>query len=310
MSEAEGITDTGPESVGASVAWFKDALKARAAPLNAASELAKSLALLEDVKARVGQIVRYSTPEEAQASHLKSSGAEFLTKALHRGCAAGLEGFDEHWRGLRSADPILTGPASNSTNSRNKSWELLLASLMATFATQVSADEPDVACNFEGRSVGVAAKVLYSGEPKKHLARIVEGAEQIDRSRVEEGFVVVNLVEQFPHARMFRNFVQGDVRTAEQARQILDAWVWTFTEQYDLREWGRRLKSRAKTLSILFFLPTLLHIKRREMPLVPYYRIHVVSIEGREERARSFAFALNQSCQHVLSFLGDCSECG
>ena len=310
MSEVDGITDLGPESVGASIAWFKDELKARALPLNAASELAKALALLEDVKARVGQIVRYASPEEAQALHLKSSGADFLTKALHRGCAAGLEGFEDHWRELRSADPILTGPASNSTNSRNKSWELLLASLMATFASQVCAAEPDVVCNFEGRSVGVAAKVLYSAEPKKHLARIAEGAEQIDRSQVEEGFVVVNLVERFPHAQMFRNFVQGDIRTAEQARQILDAWVWTFTEQYDLREWGRRLKSRAKTLSILFFLPTLLDIKGREMPLVPYYRIHVVSIEGREDRAKSFALALNQSCQHVLSFLGDQRESG
>jgi hypothetical protein len=174
----------------------------------------------------------------------------------------------------------------------------------------VRAAEPDIVCDFGGRSVGVAAKVLYSSEPKKHLARIAEGAEQIDRSDVDEGFVVVNLVEQFPHSLMFRNFVHGDVRTAEQARHILDQWVLQFTAQYDLREWGRRLKGRNKTLSVLFFLPTLLHIKGREMPLVPYYRIHVVSIEGREERTKAFAFALNQSCQHVLSFRVEDRESG
>jgi hypothetical protein len=300
------IADVGIDLLGASMGWFRAGLKSRGLSLNSGSELGKALSLLEEVrlKARAGEIARYTSREVAQALHLKASGADFLTKALHRGSAFGLEAFDSHWKGLCSGDPVLTGPSANST-ARNKSWELLLASLVAPFSSHVRGDEPDVVFGFNGRAVGLAAKVLYSSEPNKHLERIAEGARQIDCSNVDEGFVVVNLVEQFPHAEMFRNLVDGNVTTAGQAQHILNQWMWSFTAQYDLEAWGRRLKDKSKLLSVLFFLPTLLHIHERDMPLVPYYRIHFVSIVGREARASAFEFALNESCQRVLSYSVD-----
>jgi hypothetical protein len=300
------IADAGIDLLGASMAWFRDGLKSRGLNLNPGSELGKALSLLEEVrmKARGGEMARHTRPEAAQALHLKASGADFLTKALHRGSAFGLEGFDSHWKGLCSGDPVLTGPSATST-ARNKSWELLLASLVAPFGSQISNDEPDVVFRFNGRSVGLAAKVLYSSEPNQHLERIAEGARQIDCSNVDEGFVVANLVEQFPHAEMFRNLVDSNVTTAAQAQHILNQWMWSFTAQYDLKAWGRRLKDKSKVLSVLFFLPTLLHVHERDMPLVPYYRIHFVSIAGREARASAFEFALNESCQRVLSYCAD-----
>jgi hypothetical protein len=244
MSDQEcGIADVGIDRIGASMAWFRGGLQSRGLSLNSGSELGKALSLLEYVrlKARAGATARYARPEDAQAFHLKASGADFLTKALHRGYGFGLEGFDSHWKGLCSGNPVLTGPSANS-NARNKSWELLLASLVAPFASQVRGDEPDVVFGFNGRSVGVAAKVLYSSEPKKHLERIAEGARQIDCSNVDEGFVVVNLVEQFPHAEMFCHLFKSNVTTAGQAQHILNQWMWSFTAQYDLEAWGRRLK--------------------------------------------------------------------
>lgn len=299
-----GIYDTGIDYIGGSAQWLRDRLRSQNLSLSPGCELAKALALLDDmrVKARAGAIARYPSPEEAQAFHLKTSGADFLSKALERGYRAGLKGFESHLAGLCSSDPVLTSPTANSTTARNKSWELLLASLAATFATNVRAEEPDVVVEFNGRSVGLAAKVLYSSEPKKHLKRIVEGAAQIDAANVEEGFVVVNLVEQFPHGPMFRNFVKGNITTADEARHILDQWMVYFADQYDLATWGRRLKDKSKLLSVLFFLPTLLHVQGREMPLVPYYRIHVFTLSGREGRAKAFEFALNNSCQGVLGY--------
>jgi hypothetical protein len=177
---------------------------------------------------------------------------------------------------------------------------ILLASLVAPFARNVAFNEPDVTFDFEGTRVGLAAKVLYTGDPRGHLARIAEGARQIETSSVAEGFVVVNLVEQFPHAAMFSNFVDSGIDGADAAEHVVNEWVNNFAEQYDLAAWGRRFRDKSKLLSLLFFLPTVLHIHGLQTPIVPYYRIHVISRPDREERAKAFEVALNNSCVCVL----------
>jgi hypothetical protein len=97
--------------------------------------------------------VVFPSAAEAHAYHARALGADFLSKALHRGENCGLTGFDRHYRGLRVGDPVLTAAADRPSKERNETWDLLLASLAATFSNEVRADEPDVICKFERRTV-------------------------------------------------------------------------------------------------------------------------------------------------------------
>ena len=119
------------------------------------------------------------------------------------------------------------------------------------------------------------------------------------------GFVAVNLVELFPHAAMFQNFVKSDVTSGEQARRILNGWVTAFMDQYNFEAWARRLRETTKVLSVLFFLPTVIHVHGLQTPMVPYYRIHVVSRAGKQDEAEPFEMALNGACQTVLGYSAD-----
>jgi hypothetical protein len=196
----------------------------------------------------------------------------------------------------------LTGRASESDNDRNLAWELVLASLIATFATDVTKAEPDIVCDYKGQRLGIAAKVPYSVAPETHLDRIKHGARQLERSSAAHGFVVVNLVQLFPHFSMFRKFSRSDIRTNAQAVDMIDVWVRLFVQQYDLDQWARRFRDMHKILSIMFFVPTVLPLRDSPNPMAPYYGMHLVSVGGREEAARAFEQDLNWSCQTALSF--------
>jgi hypothetical protein len=94
----------------------------------------------------------------------------------------------------------------------------------------------------------------------------------------------------------------------EQARRILNGWVSAFMAQYNLEGWAHRLRETTKLLSVLFFLPTVIHVHGLVTPMVPYYRIHVVSRAGKEGEAEPFEVALNGACQRVLGYRSDFSE--
>jgi hypothetical protein len=83
---------------------------------------------------------------------------------------------------------------------------------------------------------------------------------------------------------------------------IVERWVEVFITQYNIDSWARRLRGMTKVAAIFFFIPALLHVEGLPMPIVPHYRIHFISIVGREDRADPFLLALNQACQRVLWF--------
>jgi hypothetical protein len=303
LDTRRGIIEAGLDSIGASVSWLTAKLSEQGCTLHPESRLAQSLASLEQMRrlALSGESYSFKSGVDAQRWYLSASGADFLSKALHRGALHGLRGFDPMFKHLSGGDPVLTGPAIRS-NKRDLSWELLLASLIATFSENVRAEEPDITCGFENQRLGVAAKVLYSDDPATHLDRVKEGAAQLERSVADSGFVVLNMVQLFPHERMFANFNRSKIRTRAEAVAVIDGWSAAFFDAYDLSAWARRLKSLDKLLCVMFFVPTVVHLHDSPNPLVPYYRMHLVAMGGREERARAFTHALNWSCQTVLSF--------
>lgn len=221
MTQDGEIIDHGLDAIGGSTAWLRMHLAEGGVRLHPDSELGRGLDELDSLAARAAQVVRFPSASEAYHHYLRATGVDFLSKALHRARLRGLEGFARHIRTLGSGNPVLTGPSEAGSGARDASWELLLASLIASFAAAVAEEEPDLVCSYRGAKVGVAAKVLYSKNSDQLLKLIAKGAKQLERSAAEHGFVVVNLVEVFPHTRMFENFRRGRVATGIAAQQIV-----------------------------------------------------------------------------------------
>lgn len=298
------ITDYGLDAIGTSAAWLRAHLDAAGVRLHPDSGLARALDELEELVSQIGQVARFPSAHEAYRFYLRASGVDFLSKALHRGRALGLEGFNRHVKTLASGDPVLTGPAEAGSEARNASWELLLASLVASFAEAVEEREPDVVCAYQGARIGIAAKVLYSKNPDQLLKQVLKGAQQLEKSQSDHGFVVVNLVEVFPHTRMFDNFREARIASGIAAQEIIHEWMNALLTTLNFPSLVERLARRTskKLNSVMFFVPTVLHMEGIDPPFVPFYRYQMITIDGRRERAEPFEYALNSSCQGVLGY--------
>ncbi len=248
--------------------------------------------------------MKFSSAEDAQRFAFDAIGTDFLTKALHRNRCIVDARFDKAWRSLRAGDPILTGPTQLQgpvSRPRDFSWELLLASLVATFATNVRMAEPDVVCEFQGKRVGLAAKVFYGSNDGQLLDKIQEGARQIQNQNVDQGFVVVNMVEQFPHERLFNVIREAGIAEAKVIFELVSGWVDAFLVAHPVPFWEQHLRGMSKLMSVMMFVPTILPLAGMPMPL-PYYRIHTFGLIGREDEALLFEQALQLACEEVPAF--------
>ncbi|HKO93003.1 MAG TPA: hypothetical protein VJU61_17730 [Polyangiaceae bacterium] len=303
--ECAAIIDHGLEALGASRLWFEGRLRDLGITLHPGSRLARGLRKLQDLErsATAGDAIKFPSPVEGQRWFLDALGADFLCKAMHRG-ERGLTGFEDRWRSLKSGDPILTGPSElqgKVTRPRDLSWELLLASIVAHFAP-VRKQEPDLVCTFNGMDIGLAAKVSYTGNEGQFLDQIQEGARQIERQGVDAGFVVVNMVEHFPHECMFKNFLDAGISDPRVLYELVAGWGDAFLRPYPPPKWARHLRGMSKLLSVMMFVPTILPLVGKSSVL-PYYRIHTFGIEGREEQAYPFEQALQTACETLPGFL-------
>lgn len=113
------------------------------------------------------------------------------------------DAFREHWQYFRSADAIPTRGGPN-TSASNKLGELFVGAAVAQFANDVRAAEPDITCEFEGTRWGIACKTFHSANPRTHLARLIEGAMQLEKADVQHGIVAVNLANLVPQALLLR----------------------------------------------------------------------------------------------------------
>lgn len=293
----------GLDQVGASLEWFRARLSHLGVSLRSDSSLGEALSQLEEARreASVQGTMRFASRAEGLRFYRRVTGADFLSKALHWGESSGLVGFDEYFRLLKKGDPVLTDASGRSTHQRNEVWELLLASLIATFAQDVRREEPDITCYIGQTRFGLAAKVLYSDGEQAILRRVQDGANQLERSRVDVGVVAVNLVELIPHDALFANLERADIATPSDIAQLVEGWVNAFMTRFEIDDWIRHLNGRGKLLAVAWFVPTLIHM-RGVSPPPPYYRIHELSIIGREEAAQQLLGPLNAACQRVLGW--------
>lgn len=299
------VLEFGLDAIGTCAPWLRAELQASGVRLHPKSELALGLGELEQLRSRIGDTLRFSSPAEAQMFYFRSTGVDFLSKALHRGKTKGLNGFAKHFGALGSGNPVLTGPSERTSGERDSSWELLLASLIASFSNDVcEVEPPDILCEFSGARIGIAAKMLHSASRDKAPRHIVKGAKQLEKSSADHGFVVMNLVDVFPHARMFWSFYTARLASPDAALDIMHEWMNSFLIGYDLDDLVERLQhsSATKLNSLLFFVPTVLYLEASDPPVLPFYRFQVITIDGRRERAEAFEHALNRSCQDVLAY--------
>lgn len=306
LDPTTGVVDAGLGSIGASIPWLEARLQALGIRIRPGSRLDEAMGKVRllRAKAEADEAINLGSPEKNQRWFMDAVGVDFLAKALRRGESAGLTGFDEHYTYIAEADPILTGPSGASQTARNKTWELLLASLVSTIASNVTPDEPDVLCSFNGSRLGLAAKVVYSDVINRHLGRVSEGAGQIEDSQAHQGLVVVNLVEKFPHEEMLANFRRGLITQNDQATQIMDVWFEAYMSQHDTRAWYERLRNKPKFLGVLFFVATALPVRGALNSLTGYFHFQGRVVPGKQELVAKFLGDLNRTACMTLSFSG------
>lgn len=302
FEEGVSVETHGVASIGTSLEWFEAQLDQRGIFAHPDSGLGRGLSALRlwREKSHHGRPERMPIATAVQEC-LASYGTDYLTKCLHRGHSHGLRAFDSHWPLLKAANPILTSPAGKSSIPRNKTWELMNASWAATFCTDVVASEPDTICTFAGKRIGLASKVLYGSRDDQFLDIIRKGARQIQQQDVDAGFVLLNMVEVFPHVQLFQHMYNAGVRSPKAAIELVAGWCNAFLVAHDLSAWQRHLEGMTKLVSVMAFIPTVLPLVGHPMPL-PYYRLHTFEMIGREDIGTPFQHALQAAAEDIPGF--------
>jgi len=237
--------------IGTSAAWLRERLSAESVAINPRSELASALdALTEMRRVALGDgIFRFPNPNGAKDAYdffSKAIGADFLSKALHWGSEAGFVITAEKWTHLISGDPILTRPGESSSE-RNWTWEVVLASLAATFAKNVHFGEPDVLCDFDGRTYAIAAKVAYSDN--KLIANVRKGFKQAD-GKADASLVFVDVVRLYPVFDTFVwSFGKAFASNDDAVNQMMES-VGRWCEQFSVHLLASNLKRQATVETI------------------------------------------------------------
>jgi hypothetical protein len=99
-------------------------------------------------------------------------------------------------------------------------WEIVVAGAMLRGFRDVTLAEPDVTATLSDDTWGVACKMLHANKPEAVKARLIEGIDQIDRSDVHAGAVVLNVSNIIPHSALHSSVTLG---SAVPARLIGDA---------------------------------------------------------------------------------------
>lgn len=106
-------------------------------------------------------------------------------------------------RELNRGDVGLVGfEASDPDGSRDRAFELLVATLMAQVAKRVHQAEPDVVGDYKGERFGVACKLVYTQKLNQQVNVIMNGVKQLEDSDCESGVVMVNVTALLQHDRI------------------------------------------------------------------------------------------------------------
>jgi hypothetical protein len=155
---------------------------------------------------------------------------------------------------LLKADTRWALPLRRS-RQRDRMWEIVVAGAMLRGFRDVSLSEPDVTAQLREATWGVACKVLHAKNPETARKRVFEGIDQIERSPVRAGAVVLNVTNVIPHDPIWHSIQLGSALTAGSLGEVLATFVRMvaegtcspgFVEKLTKdRAGGRRTKVRA-----------------------------------------------------------------
>lgn len=248
-----------------------------------------------------GRTVKARSADTGWAFILRTYGADFLTKVLHRGDRAGLVAPSTHWESVAKGD---ANPAVNSQRSlhRDLSWELVVASVAATFA-EVEFREPDLMCTMaDGTRVAVAGKVSYSERESQRWKQVKKGYQQCGHVDADADFVFVNMAQHVPISQWMRDagklgFTFADAETARDWSQ-LTASEWCDTRELygALASIEKKARVRKREVGVAFFIPMLVSIEGS--PIVNFCTHMPITSDGKD-----FAFATKflQACGDALA---------
>lgn len=278
-------------TTGGAAQWFRDFLAGEGVKLRTDCAFSRSLDALERVTAWArGEPVPLLSLDERYAVASEAFGADLFTKAIHRNAAELSRPMVDYWPLFAQGDPNQIR-AGRSATPRNLLWELLVAALVADFATQVRRVEPDLHCTFQERRWGLACKAFYSTDLDRQVDAIVDGAKQLeDATAVDRGVVVVNLANIFPH----RPWFDRDFPSAEAAISLAVTTQRDWLERFRAPRVERRLTfgshgPRDKTRMVLFFCPILINVRQQPALFCSVEPLEFRRVRDEEARfARSF----------------------
>jgi len=283
-----GVTVTSEANTGLHARWFRAFLAQRNVKLRPGCPFDVSLATLD----RFVQLMQAGR-QPAMSLHEKYTlaanaiGTDFTTKAIHRTIATTESSFTEFWPLFAVADALQTC-AGKQSGARDRLWELLVAAVVADYATEVMPDErPDIHCTYLGQRWGIACKSFYSSDRDRQVDAIVDGAKQLEEAPVDRGIVAVNLANVFPHLELFKI----DFPTSAHAIGLVQRLQARYLRRFDKLRGPSRLVVgrrglRDKTRCVVFFCPTIVNVAYR-----PALYCNVTPFEFRQIRHDEERFA-------------------
>jgi hypothetical protein len=295
LLESEGHLEKWPLALlGSSADWLRQRLDAQGVILPAHSRLASALEQLRIARDAAGNSL--GTMPRGAAFQLLADifGAEFLSKSLHAGFEAGLQVPRARWRDMARGDPIVTAPAG-STPERNRTWEVVIASLVRTFSPAVSLAEPDLICALGGRQMAIAAKMAYS---EKNLVQNIRQGFRQARNVADAALVFVNVVSIYPLRKAFESSISSPFGSPGALVQELTEQVRTWCDRLPLVQEATRLRERAnRPIGVAFFVPFVVLIDGHP---APFWYTHIpLAWSGLEGPDADLATAFLGACRQV-----------
>jgi hypothetical protein len=285
-------------TTGGAAAWFREFLVQKGVQLRPDCAFARSLDALDTVAAWTrGAPVPVLSLDARFEIATEAFGTDFMTKSIRRSAPTLGDAMDEYWPLFAQADPNQIRAGKTET-ARNLLWELLVAALVANFATEIRRVEPDLHCTYLGRRWGLACKAFYSFDVDRQVDAIVEGAKQLEGAPVDRGIVIVNLANIFPQRPWFE---RNDLPTADVAMAHVTAMQRAWLQRFRAPKVERRLTSgaggaRDKTRLVLFFSPVVINVRDQ-----PSLFCSVEPFEFRRVRDEEARFTLSFRKSAVLA---------
>lgn len=238
------------------VSWFRELLAEKGINVVAASVLDRDLTAAQTLAPILRGEVRLTCTDAEFLERVRAAHAVIqIVVALRRTIHVTDPSLGPFWDSFKGTDVSLMRPSPNSKR-RNTVWEIFVTAIAAAIAPDAAmAEPPDLTFSFRGELWGAACKVLYSPSTDKHVAEIVDGVKQIERSPAMHGLVAVNVTNLLDH----RRYWQPDASTLSAVADRFASDVGALAESLHRPDLFRRMTAdkdgqpRNKTRALMLY---------------------------------------------------------